>query len=69
MDTTENAYKIVVENREGKCPLGRAGHGCKDNITIAVRRQQGDRTSELPIPYTAELLGNEAVVKVPRWSS
>jgi hypothetical protein len=37
MDAMENAYKIVVENREGTDHL-RTGHECKNNIAMAVSR-------------------------------
>jgi hypothetical protein len=32
-----NAYGILVGKPEGKKPLGRPGHRCKDNIKIDPR--------------------------------
>jgi hypothetical protein len=32
-----NAYKILIENPEGKRPLRRPRHRCKENITMDLR--------------------------------
>jgi hypothetical protein len=32
-----NAYKILVGKPEGKRPLGRPRHKCKDNIKVNLR--------------------------------
>jgi len=37
MGEMRNAYEILVGKSEGKCPVGRSRHRCKDNIGMNLR--------------------------------
>jgi hypothetical protein len=42
MGEKRNAYRILVENPEGKRPLGRPRRRCVDNIKMDLREMEWD---------------------------